>query len=61
MGFQDVVFLLSLASFPTTFLTICGRGESHRTTTCLETVAVVSKGMLPVTYFCANKSSCYVS
>ena len=37
MGFQDVAFLLSRASFPT-FLENCGRGERLVTTTCLKSV-----------------------
>ena len=38
MGFQDVAFLPSPASFSTTFLINCGRGESLRTATCIVTV-----------------------
>ena len=49
-GFQDVEYLPSRASFFTTFLKNCGRGESLRTTTCLKAVVGVSKGMLPVKY-----------
>ena len=40
MGFQDVAFLPSIASFSTTFLKNCGRGESLRATTCPTTVVV---------------------
>ena len=34
MGYQDVAFLSSVASFCTTFLENCGKGESLMTTTC---------------------------
>ena len=37
VGFQDVAFLLSRASFSTTFLLYCGRDESLGTTICLGT------------------------
>ena len=57
IGSHDVAFLPSRASFSTTFLKNCGRGESLRTTTCLEAVVGVSTGMLPVKYFCYNKAS----
>ena len=58
MGFQDVVFLFSEASFTTTtFLGNCGRGERLRTITCPKSVVEVCKGMLPVRYFCFNKAS----
>ena len=56
MGFQDIAFLPTRASFSTTFLKNCGRGESLGTTTCPKTVVGVSKGMLPVKYFCSNKA-----
>ena len=56
MGFQDVLFLSSRASFSTTFLKNCCRGEGLRTTTCLKVVVGLSKGMLPVKYFCFNKA-----
>ena len=61
MGFHDVAFLSSQACFSTTFLKNCGRGEGHRTTTCLKTVVGVSMGMLPVEYFCSNKDSFFVN
>ena len=62
MGSHDVAFLPSAASFSNTFLKNCGRGESPRITTCLKTaVEGVSKGMLPVEYFCSNKASFIVS
>ena len=35
VGFQDVAFLASRASFSTTFLRNCDRGKSLVTTTCL--------------------------
>ena len=54
MVFQDVAFLPSRASFSTTFINNCGRGESLRTTACLKAVVGVSKGMLPVQYFCST-------
>ena len=46
MGFQDVAFQPSQASYYTTSLKQCGSGESPRTTTCLNTAVGVSKGML---------------
>ena len=61
MGFQDVVFLSSQCSFTAKFLTNCGRSESLGTTTCLQTVLGVNKGMLPVKYFQSNKASFCVS
>ena len=57
MGFQDVVFLSSRASFSTTFLKNCGRGESLGTTTYLKAFVGLSKGILPVKYFRSNKTS----
>ena len=58
MGFQDVAFQPSCASFSTTFLNNCDRGaRSLRMTTCLKTVVGVSK----VKYFCSNKASFCVS
>ena len=56
MGFQDLAFLLSRASLPTTFLKNCGRGESLGKTTCPKTPVGVDNGMLPVKYFCSNKA-----
>ena len=44
MGFQDVEFQPSRASFSTMFLKICGRGESLVTITCLNTVVVGWQG-----------------
>ena len=57
MAFQDVTLLPSGASFSATFPKNYGRCESLVTTTCLETVVGVSKGMFPVIYFCSNKAS----
>ena len=57
MGVQNVAFLPSLASFSTSFLDNCGGGESHWITTCLRTVVGVGKSILPVRYFCSNKTS----
>ena len=54
MGFQNIAFLPSRASFPTTFLKNCGRGECLVTITCLKTIVGVSKGVLHVKYFCSN-------
>ena len=56
MGFQDVALLPSGASFSTTFHKHCDKGENLGTTTCLKTVVVVSKGILPVKYFCCKQS-----
>ena len=39
IGFHDVTFLLSRASFSTIFLKNGGRGESLETATCPKTVA----------------------
>ena len=57
IGFQDVAFLPSRASFSTAFKKNCGRGESLGTTACPKTVVGVSKGMLPVRYLLSNKAS----
>ena len=61
MGFQDVAFLPSRDVFPPHFMKHCGRGESLGTTTCLKIVFLVSKGMLPVKYFCSTKPLSCVS
>ena len=47
-GFTGCSVPAPRASFYTTFLNICGRGESLGTTTCLKTVVGVIMGMLPV-------------
>ena len=52
-----IILLPSRAIFCTTFLKNRGRGESLRTTICLNTVVGVSKGMLPVEYFYSTKAS----
>ena len=44
MSFQDVAFLLSRASFSTTFPKNCARSESLGTTTCLITVVWSKQG-----------------
>ena len=61
MGIYDAALLPSRASIPTTFLKICGRGESLVTTICLKTVVGVNKGMLPVRYFYSIQASFFVS
>ena len=61
LGFQDVAFLPYRASFYTTFIKHCGRGEGLWTTTCLKLWLGVSKGMLPVRYFRFNEASFCVS
>ena len=61
MGLQDVAFLPSRASFYTTFLKNCGRGEILGTTTCHKTVVGDKPGFLHLKYFCSNKSSFCVS
>ena len=47
MGFQDVAFLPSQASYYTTFLRNYGRGESLGTATCLRTVVEGRQGYPP--------------
>ena len=47
MGFHNVTFLLSEASFSATFLNNCGRGESLRTTTCLRSLVGCRQGHDP--------------
>ena len=61
MGFQDVAFLPNRASLYTTFLNNYGIGYDLRTATCLETVVLISKGMLPAKYLSSNKASFCVS
>ena len=56
IGVQDAAFLPSRANFFTTFLENCGRGEYLGATACLKTVVGVSRGMLPVKYFCSNEA-----
>ena len=54
MGFQDMLFLPSLASVCTMFPENCDRGYILGTATCLMTMVGVSKFMLPVRYFRYN-------
>ena len=56
MGFHDVAFLPSCASFSMVFLITCGRGEDLSTTTCLKLLFGVSKCLLPLRYFCSYKT-----
>ena len=56
MGFQDVVFLPSRASFSATFLKNCGRGESHETAYCLRTVVRGKQGHAPSKIFLIPQS-----
>ena len=51
MGFQDVAFLPSQASFHTTFLKNCGRSESLMTATYLKTMVVGRHGHTPCKIF----------
>ena len=53
MGFQGVAYLSSRASYSTTFLKNCVRGESLRTTTCPKTVVGGKPGH--VKYLCSTK------
>ena len=53
-------FCPSWSSFSTIFLRNCFRAECLRTTTCLRCVAGVSKGMLPVKFFCSTKPPCVI-
>ena len=57
MGFLDVVFLPSGDCLYVTFLKHCSRGYGIGTGICLRTVVDGKQGMLPVEYFCSNKSS----
>ena len=57
MSFQDVAFLPSRNSFSTTFLKNCGKGESHRTTTCLNTVVGGRHGHAPCKILSLHKAS----
>ena len=47
MGLQDVVFLPLRASFYTTFIKNCGRGEIVGTTMCVKTVFGGRQGHAP--------------
>ena len=61
MGFQDVVFLSSIASFSTTFLKNCDGGKGHGTTTCLEIVVVGKQGHVSCKILLHQQSFFYVS
>ena len=56
MGFLDLEFLSSRASFFTAFLNNCGRGENLGTITCHKTDDV-GKDMLLVKYVFSNNAS----
>ena len=47
MDFLDLAFLPSRASFHTTFLRNCGRGDCLRTATCLSTLFGGKQGHAP--------------
>ena len=61
MGFHDVVLLPSRASFSTTFLKNCGRGESLVTTTCHKTVVGGRQGHAPCRILLLHKACFCVS
>ena len=61
MGFQDVAFMPSQASFSTTFLKKCGRGESLGTTTCLKTVVGGKQGHAPCKILLLQQSLFFTS
>ena len=61
MGFQDVAFLHSRASFSITFLKIVVEVKAPGPPHILQLWLGVSKGMLPVKYFRSNKTSFYAS
>ena len=54
MGFQDVEFLLSRANFPPHFLALVVEVKASGAPHVLKLLLGVSKGMLPVRYFCSN-------
>ena len=54
IGFRNVAFLPSEASFYETFLKNSSRGKVFGTAICLKTLVAVSKGMLPVKSFHPN-------
>ena len=56
MSSQDAAFLPSWASFCAIFLENCGRDDSLWTTTCLTSVVLGCKAMLPVVCFCSRKT-----
>ena len=55
MGFQDVVFLPSCASFPPHFLRIVVGVKALGPPHVLRLLLGVSKGMLPVKYLCPTQ------
>ena len=55
MGFQEVAFQPSRASFLTTFLKNCGKGVG--TITYPKAIVRVSKGIQPEKFLCSNKAS----
>ena len=57
MGFQDVAFQPSRASFSTTFVKNCVRGESLRPPHVVKLWLEVIKGMLPLRYLGYDKAS----
>ena len=57
MGFQDVLCLSSRASFSTTFLKNCGRGESLGNTTCPKTVVGGRQGYATCKILVLHKAS----
>ena len=61
MGFQDVAFLPSRASFSTTFLRNHGRSESIRTTACLISVGSGNQGYAHCKIFPLQQSVFFMS
>ena len=61
MGFQDVAFLPSLASFSTIFLTIVVEVKASGPRHVVELRLGMSKDMLPVKYSRSDKASFCVS
>ena len=61
MGFQAVEFLPSRASFYTTFLKKCNRGEGLGAATCLRTEIGSKQSNASERYFYSDKSSFCVS
>ena len=57
MSFHDVAFLLSRASFSTTFDKSYCRGDSLANTTCDKTVAGGKQGYLPCMILLLHKAS----
>ena len=61
MGFQDVAFLPSRASYSSTFLNNCGRGKSLGNTTCLKTAVGCKQGHAPCKIFSLQQNLFVVS